>query len=132
MKTCNKYESELANACVIAANVSASVRYDLLNNAGVDTIAAWIELDSAEDSKSLAVLRTTLARQSKALYGHGLKVEGGALVATAVRKRVVKEENAELMALAAYIVANASGDDITGITTVLANFVEQLKEKAAK
>ena len=116
----------------VAGKTAPFIR-DLLVAKDHETIVAvWAQLESEDDKKALAVLRATVSRESKKLYGHGLTVKDGALVAVASRKRTESNEEPELVALAQYIIANANDDDVKNITAVLANFVASLKAKEVK
>jgi len=78
--------SVLAQACLVAGNVAKSVRDALEQNDEAMIICAWVELETDEQKDGLAVLRSTLNRESKKLFDFPLTVKDGELVAAATRK----------------------------------------------
>lgn len=127
-----KSDNVIAMAAYVSSNLAKAIRFALNEKDHCTIIDAWNELDVAGESKALAVLRSTMSREAKKLYGHGLKVEGGKLVAVAARKRKETEEDPKLMALAKIIQASGNADIITKVEEALEKMVAELASMPAK
>ena len=90
-----KYSNVLAEACFVAGNIAACIREALEGNDHALIVNAWIDLDSDDEKKALASLRSNLNREAKKLYDHGLKVDIAErkLVAVKPRNRKSKEDS---------------------------------------
>lgn len=91
-------------------------------------VAVWARFDIEDDKRSLAVMRSTLSRESKKMYGHGLKVEGTELVAVAARKRKETAEEPELMRLAAILQAKGSKEVNDKLIVAMTKLVNELNK----
>ena len=69
-------------------------------------VDAWTRLDVDGDKNGLAKLRTNLNREAKKIYGHGLTVKAGKVVAAAKRNRTESSTEARLVELARQIETN--------------------------